>query len=38
MSNLIDDLHYKVIDELTDKYRLIILPSFESQKMMKRME
>lgn len=35
MTNLIDELHYKVINYLTNKYTLIILPSFESQKMTK---
>jgi len=33
INNLIDDLHYKTIRELTKEYQFILLPSFESQDM-----
>jgi len=35
LDNLIDDLHYKTICSLTNDYKLIFLPSFESQEMVK---
>ena len=34
--NLIDDLHYKTANMLTKEYQIILLPSFESQKMVKK--
>jgi len=36
MTALIDDLHFKTIAFLTSSYRLILLPSFESQEMVSR--
>jgi putative transposase len=36
LNNFIDDLHYKTISTLTDRFRHIILPSFESQEMVRR--
>jgi len=36
ISNLIDDMHYKLINELTLTYRHILLPKFESQDMVRR--
>lgn len=36
ISNLIDDMHYKLINELTLTYRDILLPKFESQDMVRR--
>jgi putative transposase len=38
LENLIDDLHYKTINYLTKTYSTIILPTFESQKLLKKME
>jgi IS605 OrfB family transposase len=35
INNLIDELHHKTINYLTNKYKHIILPSFESQDMVK---
>ena len=35
INNLIDELHHKTISYLTNKYKYIILPSFESQDMVK---
>ena len=37
-SNQVDDMHYKLISELTRKYKTILLPRFESQKVMKKMK
>jgi putative transposase len=34
-SNLINELHFKTASYLTDNYKTIILPTFESQKMTK---
>jgi putative transposase len=34
--NLIDDLHYKTANKLTREYHIILLPRFESQKMLKK--
>ncbi len=34
IKNLIDDLHWKAINYLTKNYKTILLPQFESQKMM----
>jgi len=36
MNNLIDDFHHKTGDFLTQTFNYIILPSFESQEMMKK--
>ena len=37
MTNLIDDIHYKLIDLLTKSYQNIFLPIFESQEIVKKM-
>ena len=36
ISNLINDMHYQLINELVTTYSYILLPSFESQDMMRR--
>ena len=38
LNNLIDDLHHKTIDFLTKTFNYIILPSFESQEMTKKIK
>lgn len=38
INNLIDDLHYKTCDYLTRTYDYIIIPSFESQEVSKRIK
>jgi transposase len=35
-SNLIDEMHYQTINQLTNEFRTILLPSFESQEMAKK--
>lgn len=35
ITNLVNDMHYKVISSLTKEYTAILLPSFESQDMVK---
>jgi putative transposase len=34
--NIIDDLHWRTINDLTQNYNIILLPEFESQEMVKR--
>lgn len=38
IENVVDDLHYKTINYITKKYNTIILPTFESQKLLKKMD
>jgi putative transposase len=38
IENVIDDLHYQTINYITKKYNNIILPTFESQKLLKKMD
>jgi putative transposase len=38
LENLVDDFHYKTIDYLTKNYETIILPTFESQKLLKKLD
>lgn len=38
IENIVDDLHYKTINYITRKYETIILPTFESQNLLKKMK
>ena len=36
--NLTDDMHYKTINYLTDNYKVIFIPKFENQKLVKKIK
>lgn len=38
LDNYIDDLHYKIITDLTKSYKSIFLPNFKSQEIVKKMK